>query len=41
MTMAQADFLNKITNVLDLSLNKCEVLYDDGYDKIFTIIHWK
>ena len=33
--------LNIITNVLGLSVNQREVLSDDGYDTIFTIIHWK
>ena len=34
MTMAQAYFLNTVTNVLGL-------LSDDGYDIISTIINWK
>ena len=29
--MAQAYFLNTITNVLGISVKKREVLYDDGY----------
>ena len=40
MEMAQADFLNTITNVLGLSSDKHEVLSDDGYYTISTIIHW-
>ena len=39
--MTQAYFLNTITNVLGLSVKKQKVLPDDGYDTIFTIIHWK
>ena len=39
--MAQAYFLNTITNVLGLSVKQCEVLSDDGYDTISTIMHWK
>ena len=41
MIMTQAYFLNTITNVLGLSVKKQKVLPDDGYDTIFTIIHWK
>ena len=41
ISMAQADLLNTITNVLVLSVKKCEVLSDDGYDPISIIIHWK
>ena len=41
MAMAQADFLNTINNVLGLSVNQREVLSDDRYDTISTIIHWK
>ena len=39
--MAQADLLNTITNVLGISVKQREVLSDDGYDTISTIIHWK
>ena len=39
--MEQAYFLNTITNVLGLSVKKDEVLSDDGYDTISTIINWK
>ena len=39
--MAQAYFLNTITNVLGLLSKQREVLLDDGYDTISTIIHWK
>ena len=39
MAMSQAEFLNKITNVLGLSPKQREVLSDDGYDTISTIIH--
>ena len=38
--MAQEDILNKITNVLGLSVNQREVLSDYRYDTISTIIHW-
>ena len=38
--MAQEDFLNKITNVLVLSVKQHEVLSNDGYDMISNIIHW-
>ena len=41
MEMSQADFLNTITNVLGLSVKQREVLYDEKYDMISTIIHWK
>ena len=41
MVMSQADLLNTITNVLGLSVKQHEVLYDDRYDTIYTIIHWK
>ena len=41
MAMAQAGLLNKITNILGLSVNQREVLSDDIYDIISTIIHWK
>ena len=40
MEMAQEDFLNKITNVLVLSVKQHEVLSNDGYDMISNIIHW-
>ena len=39
--MAQAYLLNTITNVLGLSSKQREVLSNDGYDRIFNIIHWK
>ena len=39
--MARAYVLNKITNVLGLSVKKLEVLSDDVYDTISTIINWK
>ena len=39
--MAQAYLLNKIINVLGLSVKKREVLSDDGYSTIFTTILWK
>ena len=39
MTMAQADFIKKIPNVLGLSAKQREVLSDDTYDTISTIIH--
>ena len=39
--MAQADFFNTITNSLGLTVNQCEVLSDDGYYAISTIINWK
>ena len=41
MAISLAYSLNIITNVLGLSVNQREVLSDDGYDTIFTIIHWK
>ena len=41
MAIAQADFLNKITNVLGLSLKQSEMLSNDRYETISTIIHWK
>ena len=41
MEMAQVDSLNTITNVLGLSIKQREVLSDDGYDTIFTIILMK
>ena len=37
----KSDFLNTITNILGLSVKQRDVLYDDGYDMISTIIHWK
>ena len=40
MAMTHADFLNTITNVLGLAVKQREVLSDDGYDTISTIIHW-
>ena len=39
--MAQAYFLNTIANILGLSVKKREVLSNDGYATISTIIHWK
>ena len=39
--MAKEDFLNTVTNILVLSVKKCEVLSNDGYDMISTIIYWK
>ena len=39
--MAQAYFLNTITNVLGLSVKQRKVLSDDGYETISTIIHLK
>ena len=39
--MVQADLLKKITNILSLSVNQREVLSDEGYDTISTIVHWK
>ena len=39
--MVQANVFNTITNVLVLSVMLREVLSDDRYDTIFTIIHWK
>ena len=41
MEMAQADFLNIVTNSLVLSIRQREVLSDDGYYMTSTIIHWK
>ena len=38
--MAQADLLNIIINVLGILVKQREVLSDDGYDTISTIIHW-
>ena len=38
--MAQAYLLNKITNVLSLLIKQREMLSNDGYDTISTIIHW-
>ena len=39
--MTQAYFLNTITNILGFSAKQPEVLSDDRYDTISTIIHWK
>ena len=39
--MTQADFFDTITNVLGLSVKQREMLSDDWYDTISTIIHWK
>ena len=41
MATAQEYYLNKITNVLGLSVKQLEVLYNNGPNKFFTIIHWK
>ena len=41
MAMAQAGFLNKINNILGLSLNQPDVLSNDEYYTISTIINWK
>ena len=41
MPMAQTYFLNKITNVLGLSVKQREVIYDDKYYIISTMINWK
>ena len=41
MTISKADFPNTTTNVLYLSVNQREMLSDDRYDTISTIIHWK
>ena len=41
MAIAQADLINRINNVLGLLVKQHELLSDDGYDTIFTIIHWK
>ena len=40
MAMAQAYLINRINNVLGLSVKQLELLSNDGYDTIFTIIHW-
>ena len=37
--MEKANILNTITNILGLSVNQHEVLSDDGYYTISTIIH--
>ena len=39
--MSQAHLFNTITNVLGLSVKQREVLSDDGYETMSTIIHWK
>ena len=39
--MSQAYLLNTITSVLYLSFKQREVLSNDGYDTISTIINWK
>ena len=39
MAIAPEDFLNTITNILGVSVKKSEVLSDDRYDMISTIIH--
>ena len=41
ISMAQVDLLTTITNVLGFSSKQLEVLYDDGYDTVSTIIYWK
>ena len=39
--MARADFLNTITNLFVISVKQREVLSNDGYDTISTIINCK
>ena len=39
--MSQADFINRITNILGLSVKQREVLSDDRCDTVSTIINWK
>ena len=41
MATSQEYFLNKITNILGLSVEQLEVLSNEISKKIFTIIHWK
>ena len=41
MEMEQAYLLNTTTNVLGLSVKQREVLSNNRYDMIYTIIHWK
>ena len=41
MAMAKEDVLNKNANVLGISVKQCEVLSNDGYDTMSTIIHCK
>ena len=41
MAMAQAYFHSTITNVLGIFVKQREVLYNDRYDTISTIIYWK
>ena len=41
MTTEQADSLNITANVLVISVNKLEVLSNDGYYTISTTIHWR
>ena len=41
MALAQAYLFNTITNFLGLSFKQREVLSDDRYDTISTIMHWK
>ena len=39
--MVQENFLHTITNMLGFSVKQREVISDDGYDTIYTIINWK
>ena len=39
--MAQAHLLKRIANVFGLSVEESEVLCDDGYYRISTIVHQK
>ena len=41
MAMVQENFLHTITNMLGFSVKQREVISDDGYDTIYTIINWK
>ena len=41
MAISQSDLINTTTNVLGLSIDQRGLLYDDVYDTIFAIIHWK
>ena len=40
MSTGQVDFLKTITKVCVLSAKQREMLYDDGYDTISSIIYW-
>ena len=40
MATAQADLINTVTNVLGLSISQRQVLYNEEYGTISTIIHW-